>query len=86
MKSVSEKEKELAAREQALREREQALEKRERELSPFSQAVKIKKEEWYDKVKLTVRQMDVIIWIVSGLLAIVVILIILEAAGIFKLF
>lgn len=86
MKSVSEKEKELAAREQALREREQALEKRERELSPFSQAVKIKKEEWYDKVKLTVRQMDVIIWIVSGLLAVVVILIILEAAGIFKLF
>ena len=55
-------------------------------LSPFSLAVKAKKEEWYDKVKLTVRQMNAIIWIVSGLLAIVVILIILEAAGIFKLF
>ena len=86
MKSIEEKEKELEARERALREREQALEKRERELSPFSQAVKIKKEEWYDKVKLSVRQMDVIIWIVSGLLAVVVLLIVLEAAGIYKLF
>ena len=79
------KEKELKAREKALNEREAALNQRERELGPFSQAIKIKKEEWYDKVRLTVRQMDVIIWIVSGLLAVVVILIILEAAGIFKL-
>ena len=86
MKSIAEKEKELEARERALREREQALEKRERELSPFSQAVKIKKEEWYDKVKLSVRQMDVIIWIIYGLLAVVILLIVLEAAGIFKLF
>ena len=86
MKNIAEKEKELEARERALREREQALEKRERELSPFSQAVKIKKEEWYDKVKLSVRQMDVIIWIVYGLLAVVIVLIVLEAAGIFKLF
>ena len=86
MKSVTEKEKELEAREQALREREQALEKRERELGPFSQALKIKKEEWYDKVKLTVRQMDVIIWITGGLLAVVIVLIALEAAGIYKLF
>ena len=82
----SEKEKELEAREKALRERDQALEKRERELSPLSQAVKIKKEEWYDKVKLTVRQMDVIIWIIYGLLAVVIVLIALEAAGIYKLF
>ena len=79
------KEKELKAREKALNEREAALNQRERELGPFSQAIKIKKEEWYDKVRLTVKQMDVIIWIVSGLLAVVVILIILEAAGIFKL-
>ena len=86
MKNIAEKEKELEAREQALREREQALEKRERELSPFSQAVKTKKEEWYDKVKLTVRQMNVIIWIIYGLLAAVIVLIVLEAAGIYKLF
>ena len=86
MKNIAEKEKELEARERALREREQALEKREKELSPFSQAVKIKKEEWYDKVKLSVRQMDGIIWIIYGLLAAVIVLIILEATGIFKLF
>ncbi|MBR4334110.1 MAG: hypothetical protein IKP72_15660 [Clostridia bacterium] len=86
MKNTAKKEKELEARERALREREQALEKRERELGPFSQALKIKKEEWYDKVKLTVRQMDVIIWIAGGLLAVVIVLIALEAAGIFKLF
>ena len=86
MKNTKEKEQELEAREQALREREQALEKREKELSPFSQAVKIKKEEWYDKVKLSVRQMDVIIWIIYGLLAAVIVLIVLEAAGIYKLF
>ena len=83
---MEQKEKDLAAREKALREKDKQLEKRERELDAFSTAVKIKKEGWYDKVRLTVRQMDVIIWIVSGLLAIVVILIILEAAGIFKLF
>ena len=86
MKNIAEKEKELDARERALREREQALEKREKELGPFSQAIKVKKEEWYDKVKLSVRQMDVIIWIVCGLLAAVILLIVLEAAGIFKLF
>ena len=48
-------------------------------------AVKARKEQWYDKVKLTVRQMDVIIRIIYVLLGIVVLLIILEAAGIFKL-
>lgn len=78
-------EKELEAREKALLEKEAALEKREKALDPFSLAVKNKKEEWYDKINLSVHQMDIIIYIVSGLLAIVVLLIILEAAGIFKL-
>lgn len=86
MKNTAKKDKELEAREQALRKREQALEKREKALDPFSQALKIKKEEWYDKVKLTVRQMDVIIWIVYGLLAAVIVLITLEATGVYKLF
>ena len=78
-------EKELKAREKALLEREAALEKREKALDPFSLAIKNKKEEWYDKIKLNVHQLDVFIYIVSGLLALVVLLIILEAAGIFKL-
>ena len=37
-------------------------------------------------MKLTVRQMDVIIWIVYALLAAVIVLIVLEATGVYKLF
>ncbi len=77
--------KELDAREKALDEREKALEKREKELGAFSSAVKEKKEEWYDKVKLSEKQLTVIIRIVYVLLGLVAILIILEAAGIFRL-
>lgn len=78
---------ELDRREQELLAREKAVEAKEKELQlgPFSQAVQNKKEEWYDKVKLSVKQLDVAIWIVSGLLVVVFILIILEATGIFKL-
>ena len=83
--SLSEKEKELKAREEALNAREKEIEKKEKALDPLSMAVKARKEQWYDKVKLTVRQMDVIIRIIYVLLGIVVLLIILEAAGIFKL-
>ena len=79
------KEKELEEREKALEEREKKLEKREKELGFFSQAVKEKKESLYDHVHVSVKTMDIIIWIVSGLLAIVIILIILESTGVFKL-
>ena len=82
---LKDKERELAAREKAIREKEAELAKKEKALDPFSMAVKIKKESWYEKVRLSVRQMDVIIWIVSILLGLVVLLIILEAAGIYKL-
>lgn len=84
-KSLKEKERELAAREKAIQEKEAELAKKEKALDPFSMAVKMKKESWYEKVKLSVKQMDIIIWIVSILLCIVVILIILEAAGIYQL-
>ena len=56
-----------------------------RELGPFSSAVKEKKEALYDRVTLGEKQLTVIIRVASVLLGIVVILIILEAAGIFKL-
>ena len=79
------REKELEQREKALEAREKQLEKREKELGLFSQAVKDKKESWYDHIHVSVKTMDVIIWIVSGLLVIVFILIILEATGVFKL-
>ena len=79
------KEKELREREKALEEREKKVEKREKELGFLSQAVKDKKESLYDHVHVSVKTMDKIIWVVSGLLVIVIILIILEATGIFKL-
>ena len=79
------KEKEFEQREKALEEREKNLAKREKELSFFSQALKDKKDSWYDRINVSVKTMDRIIWGVSALLAIVVILIILEATGVFKL-
>jgi len=78
-------EKELEKREKELLKKEKELEKRERNLSPFSMAVQAKKEQWYSKVKLNVKQLDVIIWIVGGLLVIVFIMMILESLGLFKL-
>ena len=78
-------EKELEKREQELRQREAAVEKRERALDPFSLAVQTKKEQWYSKVKLNVKQLDAIIWVVGGLLVLVFILMILESLGLFKL-
>lgn len=52
---------------------------------PFSKAVNEKKEYWFDKVNLSVKQLDVIIIAAGVALGIVFILIILEAAGIFRL-
>ncbi len=79
------KEKELRQREKALEEREKQLEKREKELGFFSRAVQAKKESWYEHIHVSLKTMDRVIWIVSGLLVIVLILIILEATGVFKL-
>ena len=79
------REKDIEQREKALEEREKRLEKRERELGFFSQAVRDRKESWYDHIHVSLKTIDTIIWIVSGLLAIVIILIILEATGVFKL-
>ncbi len=79
------RERELEAREKRLQEREERLERRERELGAFSSAVKEKKEEWYDRVKLSEGQLTVIIRVVYALLGLVALLIILEAAGIFRL-
>ena len=78
-------EEELEKREKELLKREKALEKRERELDPISKAVQAKKEQWYIKVRLSEKQLDVIIWITGGLLAIVFIMMILESLGLFKL-
>lgn len=63
----------------------QKPEKREKKLGFFSQSVQDKKESMYDRIHVSVKTMDKVIWVVSILLAIVVILIILEATGVFKL-
>ena len=79
------REKDLEQREKALEEREKKLEKREKELGFFSQAVKDKKESWYDRINVSVKTMDKVIGVISILLVITVVLIVLEAAGVFKL-
>ena len=82
---MTDREKDLEAREKALAERERNLERKEKELDAFSAAVKKKKEESYDHVPLNEKQLTVIIRVVYVLLGIVGVLIILEAAGIFRL-
>ena len=68
-----------------MEENHQKQGKRERKLGFFSQSVQDKKESMYDRIHVSVKTMDRIIWVVSILLVIVVILIILEATGVFKL-
>ena len=76
---------ELEEKEQLLRQKEQELNRREKELDGFSAAMDARKKQLYGKIPMTVKQMDIILWIACGALAIVVLLIILEAAGIFKI-
>ena len=78
-------EQELKEKEQRLQEREQELNRREKELDGFSAAMDAEKKLLYGKLPITVKQVDIILWIAGGLLAVVVLLIILEAAGIFKI-
>ena len=79
------REQELEQREKVLQEREKKPEKREKELGFFSQAVKDKKESMYDRVNVSVKTMDKVIGVITLLLIITVILIVLEATGVFKL-
>ena len=68
-----------------MEENSRQTEKKEKKLGFFSQAVQDKKESLYDHVHVSVKMMDKVIWVVSALLVIVVILIALEATGVFKL-
>ena len=78
-------EQELKEKEQRLQEKERELNRREKELDGFSAAMDAKKKQLYGKLPITVKQVDIVLWIAGGLLAVVVLLIILEAAGIFKI-
>lgn len=75
----------ISEREEALRQREQELDRREKELDAISAAVDAKKKTLYDKLPVTLKQVDTILYLALGALAVVVVLIILEAAGIFKI-
>ena len=79
------KQQELEEKERLLQQKEQELNRREKELDGFSAAMDARKKQLYGKLPMTVKQMDIILWISCGLLAVVVLLIILEAAGIFKI-
>ena len=52
---------------------------------PISEAMQTRKEGFYEKIPFTVKQLDVIIWICYIALAVVFVLIALEAAGIYKI-
>lgn len=75
----------ISEREEALRQREQELDRREKELDAFSAAMDAKKKNLYHKLPVTLKQVDTILYLALGALGVVVVLIILEAAGIFKI-
>ena len=53
----------------------------EEEVKPKSQ-LQLVKEYWYDKVPLTLKQLDIIVWCCYAALAILVVCIALDAMGI----
>ena len=78
-------EQELLEREEALKLKEQELEQREEKLDAFSAAVDAKKKSLYDKLPVSLQQVNVILYLAMGALGVVVVLILLEALGIFKI-
>lgn len=46
----------------------------------------VRKESWYDKIPLTLKQLDIIVGVCLTLLALTFVAIFLDAAGIFHLF
>ena len=79
------REEELKAREEAVAAREKELAQKEKQLDAFSAAIKARKEEWYDRVQLSEKQLTGIIRVIYALLGLVAVLILLEALGIFKI-
>ncbi|MBQ8093676.1 MAG: hypothetical protein IJ242_08890 [Clostridia bacterium] len=54
-----------------------------RPMDPLSMQIDAKKKNWYSRVKLSIGQLNVIIYITIAALIVVFVLIALEAAGIF---
>ena len=78
-------EQELLEEEESLKQREQELNQREKKLDAFSAAMDAKKKSLYDKLPITLKQVDTILFIALGALGVVVVLSALEALGIFKI-
>lgn len=70
---------------ESIQETAQAPEASQGETKPVS-PWQAKKESWYDKVPLTLKQLDIIIGVCLTLLAVCFVLIILDAAGIYNVF
>lgn len=54
-------------------------------MDPFSQSVQRRKEELYSKVPLSLKHVNIILWISVAALLVVIVLIALEAAGIYSI-
>ena len=78
-------EQELLEKEEALKQKEQELDRREEKLDAFSAAMDARKKALYGKLPMTLKQVDTILYLALGALGIVVVLIALEALGIFKI-
>lgn len=78
-------EQELLEKEEVLRQKEQELDRREKKLDAFSAAMDARKKALYGKLPVTLKQVDTILYLALGALGIVLVLIVLEALGIFKI-
>ncbi len=68
-------------------EKEQQEQPRQTEkpaMDPFSQSVQRRKEELYSKVPLSLKHVNIILWLSVAALLVVIVLIALEAAGIYS--
>lgn len=63
-------------------EKKDLPEKEEKAKTPWQ----LQKENWYDKIPLTVKQLDIIIYICWTLLALFVVGVFLDATGIYDVF
>lgn len=63
-------------------EKKELPQKEEKAKTPWQ----LQKESWYDKIPLTVKQLDIIIYICWTLLALFVIGVFLDATGIYDVF
>ncbi len=65
-------------------QREQTRQAEKPAMDPFSQSVQRKKEELYSKVPLSLKHVNIILWLSVAALLAVIVLIALEAAGIYS--